>query len=107
MKQTLRQKLKWQLIVFLARRLPACNLIVPLISEARERPLTLREKITLKLHFFTCEACRRYVEQIERMSEMVKPSREENQTVELVEKLSDAARTRIKAALEAAAQSRK
>ncbi len=104
MEQTLRQKLKWQLILFLARRLPPCSLIVPLISEARERPLPAREKITLKLHLFTCEACRRYVEQIERMSEMVKPKTAEMIAVEPADRLSDEARSRIKAALEAAAQ---
>lgn len=104
MKQTLRQKLKWQLIIFLARRLPPCSLIVPLISEARERSLTVREKITLKLHLFTCEACRRYVEQIERMSEMVKPKTAEMTAVEPADRFSDEARSRIKAALETAAQ---
>lgn len=104
MEKTFRQKLKWQLIIFLARRLPPCRLIVPLVSEAREHPLTAREKITLKLHLFTCEACRRYVEQIERMSEMVKPKTAEIKAVEPADRLSDEARNRIKAALEAAAQ---
>lgn len=98
------QKLKWQLILALARRLPACKIIAPLVSEARERPLTVREKITLKLHLFTCEACRRYVAQIERMSEAVKPAAENEKFVETSVKLSDEARARIKAALKAAAQ---
>lgn len=106
MQQTLRQKLKWQLIVFLARRLPPCSVIVPLASEARERPLTLREKITMKLHLFTCEACRRYVAQIERMSEMLKPKSEEITSAEPEAKLSEDARRRIKAAIEAAAHRR-
>ena len=94
------QRLKLQLIFFRARRLPPCNLMVPLMSEARERPLTLREKITLKLHFFTCVACRRYVEQIEKISRMVKPKAEQ----EVSEKLSVEARDRIRAAIEASAQ---
>lgn len=89
--------------MFLARRLPPCNLMVPLFSEARERPLTLREKIIAKLHLFTCEACRRYVEQIEKMSEMVKPrNSEEIFAEEPPARLSDDARERIKAALVAA-----
>ena len=100
MKQTLRQKLKRRLIVFLARRLPPCNVIVPMISEARERPLSTREKVILRLHFFTCEACRRYAAQIARISEMLKPQIEEPFT----ETLSDAARARIKTALETAAR---
>jgi len=104
MEKTFRQRLKWQVILFLARRLPPCNVLVPLMSEARERPLTRREKVTLKLHLFTCEACRRYVAQIEKMGEMVKPKTEETNPTEPADKLSEDARNRIKAALEAAAQ---
>lgn len=99
MKKTLFQKIHWQFIVFLARRLPPCKAMVETISEERERTLTLREKITLKLHLFTCEACRRYVAQVEQMSKMIKPKPEEG---EPTERLSPAVRDRIKAALEAA-----
>jgi predicted anti-sigma-YlaC factor YlaD len=105
MEKGISQKLKWQVILFLARRLPPCKVLLPLASESRERRLTIREKITLKLHLFTCEACRRYVRQIERMSEIVKPKTDEETIhVESSDRLSDDARTRIKAALEAAAQ---
>lgn len=106
MKQSIGQKLKWQVILILARRLPPCNVLLPLFSEERERPLTLREKILKKLHLFTCQACRRYVAQIEKMSELVKtPNETENAAASPV-KLSDDARTRIRAALEAAAQNK-
>lgn len=104
MEQTFRQRLKWQAILFLARRLPPCKILLPLVSDARERPLTMREKITLKLHLFTCEACRRYVAQVEKISESVKPKNEETSTAEPTEKLSEDARNRIKTALEAAIQ---
>lgn len=103
MEKNFSQKLKWQLIMFLARKLPPCKTLLPLVSDARERPLTIREKVTLKLHLFTCEACRRYVAQIEKMSEIVKPSLEEITTREPADKLSNDARNRIKAALQAAA----
>ncbi len=106
MKQALTEKLKMRLVYFLARRLPPCDLMVPLASEARERTLTLRETITLKLHLFTCEACRRYVAQIERMSRMFKPQIEENVAVEPAVKLSTEARERIKSALETAARNK-
>ena len=76
--------------------------MLPLFSEARERSLSMREKVTIKLHLFTCGACRRYVAQIERMSELVKSNTEE-ETAESEVKLSSEARTRIRAALEAAA----
>jgi len=104
MEQTFRQRLKWQAILFLARRLPPCKVLLPLVSEARERPLTMREKITLKLHLFTCEACRRYVAQVEKISGLVKPRDEETNPTEPADKLSENARNRIKTALEAAIQ---
>ncbi len=104
MEQTFPQRLKWQAILFLARRLPPCKVLLPLVSEARERPLTMREKITLKLHLFTCEACRRYVAQVEKMGEMVKSKTEETNPTEPADKLSENARNRIKTALEAAIQ---
>ena len=103
MEKSLGQKLKWQLISLLARRLPPCRTMTQIFSEERERPLTMREKIIKKLHLFTCEACRRYVAQIAQMSEMLKPREDEN-AVESTVKLSDEARNRIKAALEAASQ---
>jgi len=64
----------------------------------------MREKITLKLHLFTCEACRRYVAQVEKISELVKPKDEEINSTEPADKLSEDARNRIKTALEAAIQ---
>lgn len=107
MSKSLSQKLKWKLIDFLARRLPPCNLMTELFSEARERPLTLREKVIIKLHFFTCEACHHYSQQIEQMSESLKFQTETKAEVEPQTKLSNEARNRIKAALEAAANGNK
>jgi hypothetical protein len=108
MEKGISQRLKWQMILFLARRLPPCKTMLPLFSAARERSLTTREKITTKLHLFTCEACRRYVTQIELMGEMVKPKAEEAISFEdPPAKLSTAARERIRAALEVAAHDKK
>ncbi len=106
MEKTISQRLKWQVILFLARHLPPCKTLVPRFSEALERPLTIREKVVTKLHLFTCEACRRYVAQIKRMSELIKPETKEVIAVEPSDKLSEAARERIKAALQAANQNK-
>jgi len=106
MEKSIRQRLKRQLILFLARRLPPCKVLLPLFSEERERPLTIREKVIKKLHLFTCQACRRYVEQIAQMSEMIQAQHEETNVVEPNIKLSGNARNRIKAALEAASQNK-
>jgi hypothetical protein len=107
MEKSIGQRLKWQVILFLARRLPPCQVLLPLFSESRERPLTIREKVLMKLHFFTCEACRLYVKQIERMSEIVKSKEEEQIATESTDRLSSDARERIKAAVKAASENKK
>jgi len=74
--------------------------MVKLFSDSRERKLAFREKITSKLHLYTCEACRRYVRQISKISEIVKQKVQSDESSELPFKLSDDARARIKTAIE-------
>lgn len=62
--KNLREKLRRELIVWLARRLPACRDITPMFSESLDRKLSVKEKIVMKLHLFTCDACKRYVKQL-------------------------------------------
>jgi hypothetical protein len=45
----------------LARRLPTCRALVPVMSQSLERPLTLRERVVLGLHLFVCEFCENYL----------------------------------------------
>jgi predicted anti-sigma-YlaC factor YlaD len=58
------QKLKWLLILWLARRLPDCKRMTRTLGESLDRKATWREQIVMKLHLFTCEACERYLEQV-------------------------------------------
>lgn len=58
------QKLKWLFILWLARRLPDCKRMTRTLGESLDRNATWREKLVMKLHLFTCEACERYLEQI-------------------------------------------
>jgi|SRR5882757_1649210 len=64
MKQTLFEKIKWAFIFWLARRLPDCKTMTPTLGESLDRKLSLNEKIVIKLHLFTCEACERYLKQV-------------------------------------------
>lgn len=64
-------KLKWQLILFLARRLPDCKTITPTLSESIDRKLTFKERIITRLHLFTCEACVQYVQQIRILHDII------------------------------------
>ncbi len=49
---------------FLLRRLPPCKAMAPLMSESLERPLTLRERVKLKLHLWICIWCVWYLEHL-------------------------------------------
>lgn len=49
---------------FLLRRLPACKQMTVLMSESMERPLTLRERVVLRLHLWVCIWCVWYLEQL-------------------------------------------
>lgn len=50
---------------FLLRRLPACKQMTVLMSESMERPLTLRERVQLRLHLWICIWCVWYLEQLQ------------------------------------------
>ena len=65
LKGNLLQRIKISAAHALARRLPACRQIVPLLSQAQDRKLSWRERLTTKLHLLTCTFCTRYVRQLE------------------------------------------
>jgi hypothetical protein len=46
-------------------RLLTCKEVSVLASQQHERPLTLWERFTLKIHLSVCNGCRRMVKQIE------------------------------------------
>lgn len=58
------QKIKWFVILWLARRLPDCKQMTRRLGESLDRETTWREKMLLKLHLLTCEACERYFDQV-------------------------------------------
>lgn len=99
MGQTLREKLRWRLIFFLARRLPDCKTITPTLGEVNDRALSIRERVVVRLHLFTCEACRRYTEQIKFLHEVL---RDRAAMIEPAEtRLNEDAKERIRKALSA------
>lgn len=97
MDQTLRGKLKWQLILFLARRLPDCKTITPTFSASIDRKLTFRERIVTRLHLFTCEACVLYLEQIRFLHDLIHAHQHELQHA--TASLDPSAKERMKAML--------
>lgn len=45
-------------------RLITCKEVSVLASQQSDRPLSLRERMALKIHLFVCAGCRRFVEQL-------------------------------------------
>ena len=95
------QKIKWLFILWLARRLPDCKRMTRMLGESLDRETSFFEKIVMKLHLFTCEACERYLEQVAFIKEAMhahgdrEPEMSEYETVTL----SDRSKQRIKAFL--------
>jgi len=88
---------------FLLRRLPTCKQMAPVMSESLERPLALRERVTLKLHLWVCVWCVWYLENLRTMREALRArgAREETTAddVDSAVRLSEEARERIRRAL--------
>lgn len=105
MKQSIYQRLRMAFIFWLARRLPDCKTITPMLGESIDRKLSAREKLTMKLHLFTCEACQRYVKQIKFLREAVHVQEEKLMSDENSSpvKLSLDAKERMKDALKSSA----
>jgi len=95
MSQTLTARLKWQLILFLARRLPDCKTITPKLGESVDRKLSYRDRVINRLHLFTCEACRRYLEQIKFLHTALAVAANDPETFPTA-KLSSEAKERLK-----------
>ena len=57
-------KTKHAIRYWLLRNLPPCKEAVMVISNSMERPLTLREKLLLKLHLAACSWCQWYMEHL-------------------------------------------
>jgi hypothetical protein len=87
---------------FLLRRLPTCKQMAPVMSQSLERPLTLRERLSLKLHLWVCVWCVWYLENLRTMREALRARsarEEEADEVDSAVKLSEEARERIRRAL--------
>lgn len=84
---------------FLLHRLPTCKQAVALMSESMERPLSLRERVLLKLHLWVCIWCVWYMEQLQLMRDALRLRATESSDDKPTVSLSDEARERLKLAL--------
>ena len=95
------EKTKHAVRFWLLRRLPACKQTVEIISQSMERPLTLRERVLLKLHLWVCMWCLWYLEHLHMMRDALRLEENENDDVEVstTTRLSEEARERIRRSL--------
>lgn len=56
--------MRQRVINFLARNTPSCKEVVRLISDSMEQPLSLRRRLSIRLHFLICKWCFRYQKQL-------------------------------------------
>lgn len=100
----MKQKLTKLIRRMVLRTFPSCKEIVHIISASLDRPLTLREKFLMKVHLLACKPCVRYLDQSTFLARAVKIM-DDSETAELFSgSLSEASRSRIKAAIEAASR---
>lgn len=94
-------KTKHAVRYWLLRRLPACKQTVELISQSMERPLTLRERVQLKLHLWVCMWYQWYLEHLQLMRDTLRVQKNENDDAEVspTTRLSDEARERVRHSL--------
>src|SRR5258705_11865835 len=94
-------KIKHAIRWWLLRRLPTCKHTVKVISESMERRLSLRERITVRLHLWICLWCVWYLEHLQLMRDTIrsKAAQEPNLESSSLPPLSAEARERIKLSL--------
>jgi hypothetical protein len=95
------EKVKLWGIYWLARRLPACQDTARMLSDAMDRPLSLRQRLDIKLHLMICTWCARYEKQLRFIRDVLHRQAEglEHANPPLAASLSSDARERIKRAL--------
>ena len=89
-------KLKHAVRYWLLRRLPACQQTVATLSQSMERQLTLRERITVKLHLWICAWCQWYLEHLHLIRDTARAKASESLDLNTGPGLSAEARERIK-----------
>lgn len=85
------------------RALPPCKEIVKIVSASLDRPLTIRERLLMKVHLIACKPCVRYMEQSLFLSSAVTQMDKDLKDELFTGRLSDEARDRIKKILKTSA----
>lgn len=73
-----------------------CKTISPLFSDALDRKLSLREKLRVRLHLYTCGACLNYISNLKFMHQVFEKQEENFENEKIHVSLSPEAKERIK-----------
>ncbi len=90
---------KTRLVMFIAEHTPKCHDITRLISQSMDRPLPLRTRIAMRIHYIICVWCERYRDQLGFIGAALK-SCPDNEGERTRGKLSPDARKRLKVAVQ-------
>lgn len=83
-------------------QMPPCRHVSKLSSQEMDRRLSVRESLALRAHLAICSLCREYRRQLRLLRWVIRRRYAAAQNAKTSEKLSDAARTRMKLALKQA-----
>jgi hypothetical protein len=89
-------KLKHSIRYWLLRTLPTCQQTVETISQSMERPLSLQERMKVKLHLWICAWCQWYLEQLHLIRDTARAKADEPPDFLSSPGLSNDARERIR-----------
>jgi len=89
-------KLKHAVRYWLLRNLAPCQQTVETISQSMERPLTLGERLKVKIHLWICVWCQWYMEHLQLLRDASRAQADQGPEVMSSATLSNDARERIR-----------
>ena len=90
---------KTRVVTLIAEHTPKCHDITRLLSQSRDRPLPLRTRIAMRIHYLICVWCARYRDQLGFLGQALKACPERG-AEHLRGGLSPEARSRLKIAVQ-------
>lgn len=94
------RNLKYRMMVFMSRRMLACDEASFLISYRQDQRLGLKQWWQLRMHLLTCHLCRKYARQIVQMTRTLEQYRESCHPDSCTHHLSEEASARIQRSLQ-------
>lgn len=89
-----------KLVTLIANLTPRCKEVTRLVSQGMDRPLPLRTRTALRLHFTVCDYCLRYAKQLRFLREVSRALPQRGVECSTVT-LPEAAKARLRQALQA------